>query len=111
MDYGTGTELSHNDWEILHAPGLQLYQFTQGSSAGELAGGYGISPNFSFVNNGNQTTVANLNLAAKGFLGGFVSNDNGVKVTYKWENNKYIGNNSTNTIYPAPRSLQKTKCL
>jgi Fibronectin type III domain len=35
MDYGTGTELSHNDWEILHAPGLQLYQFTQGSSAGE----------------------------------------------------------------------------
>jgi hypothetical protein len=36
MDYGSGTELSHNDWEILHAPGLQLYQFTQGSSAGEL---------------------------------------------------------------------------
>jgi hypothetical protein len=35
MDYGTGTALSHNDWEIMHAPGLQLYQFTQGSSAGE----------------------------------------------------------------------------
>jgi hypothetical protein len=36
MDYGTGTALSHNDWEIMHAPGLQLYQFTQGSGAGEL---------------------------------------------------------------------------
>jgi Fibronectin type III domain len=37
--YGaTGTELSHNDWEILHAPGLQLYQFTQGSSAGAYQG-------------------------------------------------------------------------
>jgi len=35
MDYGTGTALNHNDWEIMHAPGLQLYQFTQGSIAGE----------------------------------------------------------------------------
>jgi hypothetical protein len=41
MDYGTGTALSHNDWEIMHAPGLQFYQFTQGSSAGEqIASGY-----------------------------------------------------------------------
>ncbi|TRX33235.1 hypothetical protein FNW52_15870 [Flavobacterium sp. ZT3R18] len=39
MDYGTGTALSHNDWEIIHAPGLQLYQFTQGSSAGALQDG------------------------------------------------------------------------
>ncbi|TWI01152.1 fibronectin type III domain protein [Flavobacterium tiangeerense] len=34
MDYGDGTTVNHNDWEIMHAPGLQLYQFTQGSSAG-----------------------------------------------------------------------------
>lgn len=41
MDYGTGTALSHNDWEIMHAPGLQLYQYTQGSSAGaQIASGY-----------------------------------------------------------------------
>jgi predicted Zn-dependent protease len=38
MDYGTGTEFSHNDWQILHAPGLQLYLF-QGDEAGELIEG------------------------------------------------------------------------
>jgi hypothetical protein len=37
MDYGTGTALNHNDWEIMHAPGLQLYQFTQGDTSGESA--------------------------------------------------------------------------
>lgn len=35
MDYGTGTEFSHNDWQVLHAPGLQLYPFIQGDSDGE----------------------------------------------------------------------------
>lgn len=35
MDYGTGTALNHNDWEIMHAPGLQLYQFTQRDKDGE----------------------------------------------------------------------------
>lgn len=38
MDYGTGVTLSHNDWQVLHAPGLQLYPFIQGDEAGELAG-------------------------------------------------------------------------
>ncbi|MFV8356861.1 HNH endonuclease [Flavobacterium sp. XS1P32] len=47
MDYGDGTTLNHNDWEITHAPGLQLYQFTQGSSAGaQIAEGFNyIMPN------------------------------------------------------------------
>jgi hypothetical protein len=35
MDYGTGVLLSHNDWQVLHAPGLQLYPFIQGDSDGE----------------------------------------------------------------------------
>jgi len=35
MDYGTGTELSHNDWQVMHAPGLQLYPFIQGDKDGE----------------------------------------------------------------------------
>jgi len=35
MDYGTGVVLSHNDWQVLHAPGLQLYSFIQGDSDGE----------------------------------------------------------------------------
>ncbi|CAI2767618.1 deaminase domain-containing protein [Flavobacterium collinsii] len=35
MDYGTGVLLSHNDWQVLHTPGLQLYPFIQGNSDGE----------------------------------------------------------------------------
>ncbi|MDX6181608.1 fibronectin type III domain-containing protein [Flavobacterium sp. Fl-77] len=35
MDYGTGVVLSHNDWQVLHAPGLQLYPFIQGDQQGE----------------------------------------------------------------------------
>lgn len=34
MDYGTGTQFSHMDWQKLHAPGIQLYWF-QGDEAGE----------------------------------------------------------------------------
>lgn len=35
MDYGTGLALNHNDWQVIHAPGLQLYPFIQGDSDGE----------------------------------------------------------------------------
>ncbi|MDR7212130.1 fibronectin type III domain-containing protein [Flavobacterium piscis] len=42
MDYGTGVLLSHNDWQVLHAPGLQLYPFIQGDSDGEDRKGDGI---------------------------------------------------------------------
>ena len=35
MDYGTGVTLSHNDWQVLHAPGLQLYPYIQGDKDGE----------------------------------------------------------------------------
>jgi|GEM_PF-2540004 len=82
MDYGTGTALSHNDWEIMHAPGLQLYQFTQGSSAGELAGGFAIAPDWSFVSNGDEGNVkASGDSDSKGFLRGIVTKDG----TYLWK--------------------------
>ncbi|WP_131494904.1 fibronectin type III domain-containing protein [Flavobacterium sp. MEB061] len=48
MDYGTGTEFSHNDWQVLHAPGLQLYLF-QGDEDGENIRTYDKIP-YSFVN-------------------------------------------------------------
>ncbi|WP_231891030.1 fibronectin type III domain-containing protein, partial [Flavobacterium succinicans] len=86
MDYGTGEVLNHNDWEIMHAPGLQLYQYTQGSSAGALAGGYALAPDWSFVSNGDETTVAYLALAPKAFLGGLVKGNK----KYKWSTNKYV---------------------
>ncbi|PWK00888.1 fibronectin type III domain protein [Flavobacterium araucananum] len=48
MDYGTGTEFSHNDWQVLHAPGLQLYLF-QGDKDGETYGTYEKIP-YTFIN-------------------------------------------------------------
>ena len=80
----------------MHAPGLQLYQFTQGSSAGALAGGYAIAPDFSFVSNRDEKTVTNLNLATKGFLGGLVS----ATKKYKWQDIKYVNENDLTDIFP-----------
>ncbi|PKV49309.1 hypothetical protein ATE84_1330 [Aquimarina sp. MAR_2010_214] len=36
MDYGTGIQLNHMDWEKMHAPGIQIYWF-QGDEDGEQA--------------------------------------------------------------------------
>ncbi|CAM3139260.1 HNH endonuclease [Flavobacterium frigoris] len=86
MDYADGTKLDHNNWQSIHGGGWKPYLF-QNDADGALAGGYGLAPDFSFVNNGDETTVANLNSVTEGFVGGFISN----KATYKWENDKYIG--------------------
>ena len=94
MDYGDGTTLNHNDWEIMHAPGLQLYQFTQGSSAGALAGGFALAPNWRFVSNGDEKTVAYLGLAPKAFLGGLVKDTK----KYKWSTNKYVCDEKDSTL-------------
>jgi hypothetical protein len=48
MDYGTGAEFNHNDWQVLHAPGLQLYLF-QGDEAGENYTTYEKIP-YTFIN-------------------------------------------------------------
>lgn len=64
MDYGSGTVLNHLDWKQINDPAFKLYAF-QSQSSGELAGGFGVSPNWSFVNNGNETTVAYLEVAKK----------------------------------------------
>lgn len=102
MDYGTGVELSHNDWQVLHAPGLQLYPFIQGDDAGELAGGYAIAPDWSFVSNGDEKTIANIEAAPEGFLGGFID-INGVN--YKWDGKNYVnldGVSNTKAIVKEP---------
>ncbi|MCC9063561.1 fibronectin type III domain-containing protein [Flavobacterium piscisymbiosum] len=97
MDYGTGTVLSHNDWDIIHSGGWKFYGF-QSSSSGALAGGFGLSPKWEFISNGDEKTVANINLAGKGFLGGFVTNKGETKVTYAWAADKYIGDDNTSII-------------
>lgn len=94
MDYSEGTVLNHQDWKQINDPAFKLYAF-QSQASGEIAGGFGISPDFYIVSNGDETTVANINLGSKGSLGGFVSTKNGKKVTYKWDDGKYIGDDGT----------------
>ncbi|WP_264551413.1 fibronectin type III domain-containing protein [Flavobacterium sp. N2038] len=37
MDYGTGTVLSHNDWDIIHSGGWKFYGFQKSSSGGHVS--------------------------------------------------------------------------
>lgn len=103
MDYGTGLALNHNDWQVIHAPGLQLYPFIQGDSDGELAGGYALAPDWSFVSNGDETTVkASGDTDTKGFLRGITTK----KGTYIWKlkDGKYnYLHETTNKIYENPK--------
>ena len=94
MDYSSGTVLNHQDWKQINDPVFKLYAF-QNQTSGELAGGFGISPDFYLVSNGDETTVTNINLGSKGSLGGFISTKNGKEVTYKWEDGKYTGDDGT----------------
>jgi len=99
MDYGTGFALNHNDWQVIHAPGLQLYQFTQGSSAGALAGGYGLTPNFEFVSAElSNIVVPKVNLVSEGMLSGFKDNG-GNEWVWNKDQNKYtfLGANTSSS--------------
>lgn len=85
MDYGTGTVLSHNDWDIIHSGGWKFYGF-QKSSSGALAGGYGITPNFEFISAGQSNIVSTrANLVNKGILSGFLD---AAGVRYLWNKDK-----------------------
>ena len=99
MDYGSGTVLNHLDWKQINDPAFKLYAF-QSQSSGELAGGFGVSPNWSFVNNGNETTVAYLEVAKKGFVGGFKSGNK----TYKWDSvsKSYINDADKTDVFKSP---------
>ncbi|WP_289658118.1 fibronectin type III domain-containing protein [Flavobacterium panacagri] len=37
MDYGTGTVLSHNDWDIIHSGGWKFYGFQKSSSGAQIS--------------------------------------------------------------------------
>ncbi|MBP4143085.1 DNA/RNA non-specific endonuclease [Flavobacterium sp. P4023] len=106
MDYSQGTVLNHQDWKQINDPAFKFYGF-QSQSSGELAGGFGIAPNWSFVNNGEETTVAYLEVAEKGFVGGF---KNGKK-TYKWDatNKVYVNDADTTDVFKLPTSKPTLK--
>ncbi|TDO72748.1 fibronectin type III domain protein [Flavobacterium chryseum] len=102
MDYGAGTVLSHNDWDIIHSGGWKFYGF-QKSSSGALAGGYGITPNWGFVKTNENTVLTGEGVpkVAEGMLGGFESTENNVIVNYIWniKSNTYKVN-GTGADYP-----------
>ncbi|MEA9412196.1 fibronectin type III domain-containing protein [Flavobacterium sp. PL02] len=106
MDYSEGTILNHQDWKQINDPAFKLYAF-QSQESGQLAGGFGIAPNWSFVNNGDETTVAYLEVAEKGFVGGF---KNGKK-TYKWDatNKVYVNDADKKDVFELPTSKPTLK--
>jgi hypothetical protein len=77
-----------------------LYQFTQGSSAGELAGGFGLTPNFEFVSAGESNIVSTkTNLVNEGILSGF-RDANNVKYIWNKSKNAYtVNGNDMGQIY------------
>lgn len=85
MDYGTGTVLSHNDWDIIHSGGWKFYGF-QKSSSGALAGGYGLTPDWRFVRTNESTILSGsqVPIVGEGMLGGFESTENDKTVNYIW---------------------------
>ncbi|SFC79014.1 DNA/RNA non-specific endonuclease [Flavobacterium phragmitis] len=99
MDYGNGTVLSHNDWDIIHSGGWKFYGF-QKSSAGALAGGYGISPNFEFVKTKLTSVYSGDYIAEDGFTSGFSDLFNGEIVNYVWDDKeqKYVYIHTVNGV-------------
>ena len=85
MDYDDGTKLPYIHWEQISHPKF-IVPFLKGDASGELAGGYGLSPDWRFVSNKDERTVTYLQLAQKGFLGGLVKDTK----KYKWSTNKYV---------------------
>ncbi|UTN06329.1 fibronectin type III domain-containing protein [Flavobacterium bizetiae] len=84
MDYGTGTVLSHNDWDIIHSGGWKFYGF-QSSSSGALAGGFGLSPKWELVQTQLSNTYSESYIAEDGFTSGFTDLFNKETVKYVWD--------------------------
>lgn len=98
MDYTAGTTLAYPHWQRISHPKFGLYVF-DGSSQGELASGYGLTPDFKFLKT-NTSKVTYLKNAGEGFLGGFVFNKNGVEEDYFWDASKKYIIKGTTTVYP-----------
>jgi len=92
MDYGSGTEFTHMDWQKLHAPGIQLYWF-QGDEAGEFAYTH-LTPNwepFTYNESSTYSTPDEIT-SPNGAVFGIVKDD----VHYKWNGSDYV--NETKTL-------------
>lgn len=95
MDYSQGTVLNHQDWKQINDPAFKFYGF-QSQSSGELAGGYGLTPDFQFVSAGNSNLVSTkTGLVANGHLSGFLDSNN-VKYIWNLKSNAYTVNGIDN---------------
>ncbi|SNB29069.1 hypothetical protein NO004_510010 [Flavobacterium psychrophilum] len=84
MDYGTGTQLWHNDWAQINNPALKFYGF-QGDSQGELAGRIWFTPDWEAFSFDNSKTIASLSGYPKGTVPGIYFNN----ISYKYIDGKY----------------------
>lgn len=90
MDYSEGTVLNHQDWKQINDPVFKLYAF-QSQSSGELAGGYGLSPNFTLVSTNTNRLLPDATVVDDPFVGGFVYKNEklNVKEYYYWTGKNY----------------------
>ena len=73
MDYSISELLSHKDWQQIGDPKFKFYGF-QGQEEGELAGGYGLSPNFDlFETDSNLVLTYDDIKLESGFVEGFIN--------------------------------------
>ncbi|SFZ97117.1 Fibronectin type III domain-containing protein [Chryseobacterium limigenitum] len=75
----SGEEISHLDWKQINDPAFKLYAF-QGQSSGELAGGFGLTPDFKLIKANTSTALHGIVTVGEGFLPGFVENT----IQYQW---------------------------
>ncbi|MFK7004878.1 hypothetical protein, partial [Flavobacterium covae] len=92
MDYALGTKLAYPHWQRISHPKFGLYVL-DGSEKGELAGGFAIAPDLTFVKSQLSTVISSSKYTAPlATLGGFEDKFNNSEVNYFWDEakGKYI---------------------
>ncbi|APT21576.1 hypothetical protein BU993_02335 [Flavobacterium columnare] len=100
MDYALGTKLAYPHWQRISHPKFGVYVL-DGSEKGELAGGFAIAPNLTFVKSQLNTVASSLQyIAPLGTLGGFEDRINDKEVVYLWDSTKakFIAKTNENGI-------------
>ncbi|MFK7061593.1 deaminase domain-containing protein, partial [Flavobacterium oreochromis] len=88
MDYTAGTKLPYVHWQRISHPKFGLYVL-DGSTKGELAGGFAIAPDLTFVKSQLSTVVSSSKyIAPLATLGGFEDKFNNTEVNYFWDTTK-----------------------
>ncbi|WP_123901214.1 fibronectin type III domain-containing protein [Flavobacterium davisii] len=92
MDYTSGTKLAYVHWQRISHPKFGVYALDS-SEQGELAGGYAIAPDLTFVKSQLNTVISSSRYTAPlATLGGFEDKFNNREVNYFWDEakGKYI---------------------